>query len=260
LRCSGAAALSWARWDTNTLGTGRTTLVGRFYVNIATISNAEFEIFRVNNTNEQWSLRYDDSTDNFKLYAGATGTTLKVTGPSYDQNLGLWVRIDFKITNISTTVATWEWSVDGVAATTATGSTVSAGGAVVNVTLGDTVASGVTKNLDYDDVALSVTAADYPIGPGYGGVVLPTSLTLHSTGVFVQDATATVITTGDWARLDEIPISETSTFIRQTTGSNNVTTGVPIVGFTNTVNDSINGVRLVTAYGAAATGAAKELG
>jgi hypothetical protein len=116
--------------------------------------------------------------------------------------------------------------------------------------LGQNAATGVT--FDFDDVAVSHTEGDYPLGPGYSEAILPSSLAVNTGGTYVQDASGTAITTGDWARLDSVPIDETTDYIRQTAGNNTPSTN-PSLGFANANTDDINGVQAHVAYGAAAT-------
>lgn len=179
----------------------------------------------------------------------AAPTTVLATSSALTR--GTYYRIDFR-NNTSTSAHVYDVRIDGVSLYSGTGGG-SATAFVNALNFGCSVAQTAAHIFCFDDVAMSRTTGDFPLGDGYGGVVRPSSLTLHTVGVFVQDATATAITTGDWARLDDADLTSTTDYIRQTTGSSDLTNGHPTVGFSNTATDAINGVRAILAYNAAGT-------
>lgn len=95
----------------------------------------------------------------------ARGSGPTAQGPAYE--LGRWYRIDARFDSNGTS---WnvDWSVDGVAQTTVTRAT---GGSANTVNIGtgispDSASGSVHPSLLYDDLAISTTSGDYPIGHG----------------------------------------------------------------------------------------------
>ncbi len=248
---------------TSTVSTGLIS-VGRFYFRVASSPTPAggyipfLALYEPTGAQYITSFQYDTDTQTISVRRGV-GAANYVPGVAI--NLDQWYRIDFWVDCNVANAWKMKWQIDGVTqanpnADTANYSSVSpVPASQFQLRYGSYYGNALTCQIDIDDVAFSGTFADYPLGAGYSAAILPSSLTLHSTGVFVQDASATVITTGDWARLDDAPIGETTDYIRQTTGSAAPTTGHPQVGFSNTVTDVINGVRAISQYGAAATGA-----
>lgn len=110
----------------------------------------------------------------------------------------------------------------------------------------------VVATIDFDDLRIDDDAATFPLGAGYGGILTASTLTLASSpAVFVKDSGTTPIDTGDWLRLDDIPMSEGASFVRQTTGSSTQPGGSVTLGFSHTNTDTINAVTAVASYGAA---------
>lgn len=108
-----------------------------------------------------------------KIYA-AIGTTLGASGVTV--TTGQWYRIDFDF-NIQTAGNDFsDVKVDGTACGQATGTGLSAATSIC--TIG--VISTCTADLFIDDLILSNTAADYPIGAGYGHAFFPVADGTHN--------------------------------------------------------------------------------
>lgn len=139
----------------------------------------------------------------------ATGT--KVTGPSIAD--GLWHRVDFRY-NTSPATHTLDWAVDGANQTQATG----AGTASSNITTwgaGSNTAPNTNHKAEVDDIVLSQTTGDYPLGPHSVFAVVPDADGTHVAGTNVMerasDGTDIGVVTA-WDLLDDWP---------PTTGINN---------------------------------------
>jgi hypothetical protein len=108
-----------------------------------------------------------------KIYA-AVGTTLGATGISVTTNV--WYRIDFDF-NIQTAGDDFcDAQVNGVACGQATAAGLSA--SATHLSLGAN--SNVSANIFFDDVILSHTAADYPLGGGYVLSYIPNADGTHN--------------------------------------------------------------------------------
>lgn len=178
----------------------------------------------------------------------AAPTTVLATSAALTQ--GQVYRFDLR-NNVSTSAHTYDVQIDGTTLYSGTGGG-SASGNVNAITLGCSVAQSGQHTFCYDDLAVSRTTGDFPLGDGYGGVLRPSSLVVATTGTFTRETSATAIDSTDWARIDDTDITTTSDFIRQTAGSSNLTTGHPVVGFSHSNTDTINGVRAILAYAASA--------
>lgn len=216
--------------------------VVRFYMNIVTMptGSAPIEVLGTN------SMKIRLTTAGvLELRGGTSGGSAIDTGPTLSTDV--WYRVEVRV-DASGTTHTLAWSVDGTDEGTGLTITGQAATAQTFVKYGGGGGNPVTGQISIDDVAVSATSGDYPLGAGYGAILVPDELTLGS-GTYVRDASSTAIDTSDWARLDDIPMSETSSYIRNTGG----TSAPPKAGFTNTSPDTINGVRAIAAYSAAGT-------
>jgi hypothetical protein len=167
------------------------------------------------------------------------GGSSGVDGPNIVD--GDWHRLDFRISTNSTTY-TIEWSVDGATQTTSSlsGQTATA---MTTVRFGGVAAS--TATVWYDDVVLSHTSADHPIG---AHKVL--SLVPDADGTNSGAANFTLVGgSTNWEVLDEWP-ADTTTYIAQTTNSG---TSYREVEFADTTETTIWGVHGYLAYFAAGT-------
>lgn len=248
---SGSKGVGWAELEHTT----HQTNVGVYRVYFRFVGSVPDDgkvIFRARDLNRAYDIRiaYDSTSGCGEVWIGGVAQGVGSTVLS----AGTWYRLDVRWTATSAT-HTVDWQINGVAQTSR-----SAGGLTGtdprSVQLGHGLGGGsATYNVDFDDLAVSATSSDYPLGPGVGGLLLPSSLALHSVGTFVQSGTQNAITTGDWALVDEIPMDEITTYIRQTVGSSDLTNGHPTIGFSNTDGRPINGVQAIAAYAAESTSA-----
>lgn len=142
-----------------------------------------------------------------KIYA-AVGGTLGATGISVELNQ--WYRIDYDF-NVNTAGADFsDVKVNGVACGQATGTGVSIQAGVDQIG----VLAATTADLYIDDFVCSASAADYPIGPGYGAHFIPTADGVHNiagAADFKRGAAGTDIinsTTDAFQLIDKVPIPD----------------------------------------------------
>ncbi len=126
---------------------------------------------------------------------------------------GTWYVIDARMnTTANPNVA--DWAVNGIAQTQAS----YAGTSGNFMTLrwgGNTSADMFTVNLD--DILVDTNTANYPIGLGGIHRLAPDSVSaVANTSEFMQNDDSTAVTTSSWDRLDEVPLSTTSDFVKQT--------------------------------------------
>jgi hypothetical protein len=127
-------------------------------------------------------LRYRTATTDL---VPAVGVTNGATG--FTVTTGVWYICDIKCdTSANPRTCTAEIRVDGAAAATDLGAASSAVAAADLVTLrigNGASAETPTADIIYDDLAHSVTLADYPLGPGKVHGLVPTGDGLHNFGV-----------------------------------------------------------------------------
>jgi hypothetical protein len=174
------------------------------------------------------------------LIRAAIQGSATVDGPNIVD--GAWHQLDFRISTNSTTY-TIEWSVDGTAQTTSSLSGQTAA-AMTGIRFGSGTASH-TATCWYDDVILSYTSADYPIGAHKVRSSVPNADGTDSGGT---NFTLTGGTT-NWEVLNEWP-ADTTTYIGQTTASS---TSYREVQFADTTEGTIWGVHGYLAYFASGT-------
>lgn len=202
-RCNPTGSLGYAHVGTPNVTT-TTRCIGRFYVRFATLPNQDAVIASFGISVNGPLVRFQQSDS--KIYAGA-GTSNGATGVSV--TTGVWYRVDFDF-NINTTGNDLcDVQVDGVACGQATdaGLSVNADGVRLGI-----ITPATTADLFIDDIVLSVTGADYPIGAGKVEHFVPTADGTHNVAGaadFRRSATATDIlnsTTDAYQLIDDVPL------------------------------------------------------
>jgi len=136
-----------------------TRWIGRFYIWFSALPSANVALASTLNSSTGPLVFFKQSDS--KIYASIGGTT-GATGVSV--TTGQWYCVDFDF-NIQTAGSDFcDVQVDGVACGQATATGLSA--AQSAFTLGNAGVSTATMDVFYDDLVLSNTSADYPIGPG----------------------------------------------------------------------------------------------
>lgn len=188
-------------------------------------------------------------------YFGGTGAVSSVTASALALNT--WHVLDWYFNG---TTGTIQWQVNGVAQTDSTVTMTS--GNITNLLFGQTNSSGnfaAGQTLDLDDVIVSRTAADYPIGDGKVVAARPAVDGVHSVVAnqfFPGDTGGTAYTNGSttaWQMLDDDPWTtarSTTDNIRQAI----IGTANYIKVQTNLVaSEPVNGVRAYLAYSSPTT-------
>lgn len=204
LRVNAAAAVSQVLGPTLS---SSAFFVARFYIRFATLPNVNCVLFGVTSTNE-YGLVFKQSDS--KLYAGrgaAATVTFGATGATV--TTGVWYRIDLKI-DVSNNPRLVDVSVDGVAL--GQFSVGVASGTYTVPFAGATNNAAPTADVFFDDVIVSQTLADYPLGPGKVDTFTTTGDGAHNIaggGDFQRGNTAVDIlnaTTTAWQLVDDVPL------------------------------------------------------
>lgn len=192
-----------AYFDTEDIAVSSTWVI-RAYVYFASLPSVSCSILRPNiGSGPAVLFKASDS----KLYAGDVGGSLNFGATGVAVTTGQWYRIDFKSTSTTADV-----QVDGTAAGQHTGSF---GSGLATAQFGLAAASP-TADVYYDDILISHTAADYPLGAGLVKSYIPNADGTHNVAGandFERTLTGTDITnstTDAWTLIDERPLPTTA--------------------------------------------------
>lgn len=172
--------------------TGSLDNVGRLYIYFATLPDADCTL-----VNLVRSIRFKSSDSKLYTWDGSSfiGSGVSVT-------TGVWYRIEWKYDHTGTT---FDAQVDGVAL-----GQISAALSITFLNLG--VLTTCTADVFFDDVVISQTGADYPIGAGYVNHFVCTSDGTHNiagAGDFERTLTGVDIlnsTTTAYQLIDDVPL------------------------------------------------------
>lgn len=220
-----------------------TTMVGVLYFRIAAwpSGTAKIQLFRCYSSATAFTIYLDYPTRTLHGEIGSTsgGLTAAIS-------LDTWYRVDFKA--VCTASATLDIQLDGTAATQAT-STITAT-SFTDFRFGSI--SSVTIDIFYDDIEISVTSGDYPIGATAVEGLYASADGTHNAGTNVieaQDGTD-IGTTTAYNKVDSAPIGNTTTYIKQVAvGTGNYAEVV----FPDTAGSTIHGGRGLLCYTSSAT-------
>lgn len=180
------------------------------YVYFVTLPDALVDIFGCYGADGEFNAITFDDSDN-KLYAASASGGTPVAGPVV--TTGVWYRIDAKFVFNSTT-HTIDWKVDGAAQTQWSW----AGRTNENIIAYYQGVSGTcTTEFYLDDMAVSVTSGDFPIGPGSVYGISSTADGTHNAGTNVierQDGQDIGVVTA-YDLLNSVPIGNTTAYVRQ---------------------------------------------
>lgn len=225
------------------------TIVGRVYLNFSVLPNALARIINVTNTGSSSIIAYDPADG--KLYSYSSST--KGNACSTVLSTNTWYRIDFRVTYNGST-STIDFQVDGTAATQYSPSNSATAGSIIYFGLYN---NAVTSTIFLDDLVLSTTSADYPIGPGAVEVILPSSDGTHNGGTnTIEDNTGTDIVsptyTTAWDLINDVPMSTTTEYIQQASGGAG-NGNYAEVNFADTSNTTIHGAMAYMSYTSSGT-------
>jgi hypothetical protein len=240
LRIQTADPLDFAYVTKNT--TGVDLLVARLSIQLPTLppADADLALFNASTGGDLW-ITYKGSSQKLALRIG-TGTPVEMSGAF---SAATWYSFDIRY-YVGTNPRTAEWQVNGVAQTDVT-STETAAASVSSVQLG--ADSGTISDMYFDDVMISSTSADYPIGDVTITRLLPNGMGTSSGATNFENNDGTAIDANSYTRLDDVPINSTADYIAQLT---NAGTAHIELTFADTTETCIRGASGVVAYHGAA--------
>ena len=244
-----AAVMYWQRSHT-----GAQYQVGSLFIRFnGSLPSADIYFVYGTNSDGHMALFFRGSLDK-KLYAGKIGLGSPVAGPTIVADT--WYRIDYRF-YVGGTTHTTDWSVDGTAQTQysvsgRTATTISA------FRVG--VIAAATCDLFVDDIVVSITQGDYPIGDHSIEGLRPGSDGTHNNAANIMEDSAGNDIDGStvfaFDKLEEDPWVTTANadYVRQT---GNGTGNYCEVNFADTSQSAIIGVQAILQYASAATQANK---
>jgi hypothetical protein len=256
LELSGTAAAANLKWDANTLGSSKTAVVATVGVYFPTsLPSADLDLITVELSTGGFDIQviFQQSTGKIVAVDGANS----VVGPVVSANT--WYRIDLRV-DVSGANTIVDMAVDGTTYTQA--STSNTGTSIFSFALGRLGAQ--TGTVRYDDVVVSVTAADYPLGnhkvllvkPDTGGTTTEIG-TANATARFTSNGTldTTHNSANILAALSEVPptIGATASGVHQRTSGVGNAVGVPMTTYTLAAGESVSGLRVLIAGWAASS-------
>ena len=187
--------------------------VMRFSVLLSSLPSSDVELARTGpSSGTQLQLLYHSSTQKLALqFSGGASVESTNTVAA-----GQWYVIDMRIDQ---STATWaaSWRVNQVAQT---GRTVSgtAGTNVYSLWMGTTLANTFTA--DYDDVAITTSSGDYPLGDGKVLMLRPSGMGTSVGAGNLSNDDGSAIGAASYTRVDDIPMANSTDYIQQTVASN----------------------------------------
>lgn len=220
--------------------TATNEIILRFYVYLpSTLPSASVMLMHnVVSTGKAWNFRYNQTTGKFQMIWGGTTGAQDSTMTVAPDTL---YRVECKVV-VNAATRTCDWRIaegDGAAVVQTQSASTETAGTTSGLRLGG---SGTqTMTAIYDDVFLSVTAADYPIGVGSTEFRTTTADGTHNPGVnIIEDqAGADIGVVTAWDLLDDDPLSGTADYVRQFA---NEATKYAEVLFADTTRTNILGV------------------
>lgn len=171
---------------------------------------------------------------------------------------GVWYWVDFRFIH-SANPWTLDWRVNGVAQTQASEPLAAIGAANWQWFLEafpDTGSDVGATDVSFDDLAISHTSGDYPLGDGRGLAMVPNAEATHATEANFEVTTdsfgaATELNTitDGWNRIDDIPWTTSATdYLRQSTASTTAYAEFDLTDPSPAVSDGavVNGVTMLS--------------
>jgi hypothetical protein len=247
-------------WNTTTLGTGKTDLVvsRRFMFSTLPGTANDFTSIDVAASTDRAGFYYDPADQKVHAWINAVNVA-----SSFTIAVNTWYTLQFKF-SCSTNPNTLDWILNGVSQTQVSNGSVGAT-TIARYALGNR--GGSTGVVNFDDVAVSVTAADHPlpayqvrmVGVDTGGTTTEIG-TANATVRFTANGTldGTHSSAAILTALSEVPplLGATSSGVAQQTAGAGNAVEIPMATYTLTGGETIAGCRLYLAgWAASALGA-----
>jgi hypothetical protein len=224
-------------------------LVMRFSIQLAALPTADSDVFSVNfNGGNYLDLYYKQSVGKWALTFTGTGSIggTPVIGPTVAA--GTWYNFDLRILDANPRTA--EWQVDGTAYPTLSSSEAATAG-VIAWFFGHNIGGAPPDTTIYfDDMMASDRSSDYPLGDVKIAPLLPNGMGTHNTPANFQDNDSTAIDAASYQRVDDVPQTALTDYIKQVTAGAATYTELT---FQDTTETCIRGASIAAAVHSAST-------
>jgi hypothetical protein len=222
-------------------GTSSTIIVTRFAFRLASTPAATAGLFQITaDGGNNMVFRWEQSSGGIRVDVGSSSAT------SAPISAGTWYYADVRF-NAGANPRTVDWRLNGVAQTQV--SSAETASYIRQLRVGGYV-SGDAYTANYDDLIVSETSADYPIGDGKILASRPDGLGTHNTAGNYQNDDNSAIGASTAGRLDDTDLSSTSDYVKQITGSSSSYVALSLA---DTAESCVNLVRGIVSYRSSAS-------
>ena len=203
-------------------------LVLRFGIRLVSLpsSNEDDMVEFMPSTGHFLRFGYDQGTGHF-MFGYDTFTAQEATNITVAA--GTWYLIDLRA-DMTGATSTADWQVNGSAQAQATAG--QSATTFLNVFWGGNSKGSEQFNINFDDMMISTTAGDYPLGDGGSRALVPAGVTaINDSGGNLKNDDGTAVSGTSWQRLDENPPTSTLDYVKQVGGD---TSAYLALGFTQT--------------------------
>ncbi len=183
--------------------------VVRLYLRLATLPTSDVTGLFVMDASGGNDLRVGYDTSSQRLTIRFRNNA--VTQASSTVVAGAWYRLDVRV-SFNTNPRTADWQIDGAAQTSI--SSTENGSTLKTVRLGSTTSADVFV-ANYDDLYISTTLGDYPIGPGTVVGLRPDGMGASNNPASFREQDGSTIDASTYQRVNDAPMSSTSDYVRQ---------------------------------------------
>jgi hypothetical protein len=212
---SGNYSMKIVRPSTDTVGRSRTLTNGMVVLRLAFRFNAlpagDLQDFAGIWTNNGTQLQFGYVSSTQKMTLGFANSTKRTSSSTLAA--GTWYLLDVRA-NYSANPHTADWQLNAVAQTQATSA--SAAEVPVEVWLGPDGGENVPLTMWFDDIMISQTSANYPIGDGKILGLSPDGMGTSSDPSARLSTEAGAWSSTTWNKIDDVPMTATSDYVRQT--------------------------------------------
>ncbi len=201
------------------------TLVAHLAVRMGVLPTGDSAVFSIGpGTTSGWAhpalfLYYKVSSGKWALGLGSNSITV-FQESAVTAVVGTWYSFDIRFPVTASNVRTGDWYIDNAAQPSVTATDGAGGsGSAPRVAFGQNAFLGAAYTAYYDDVFLSTTSANFPIGDINISTIKPDAMGTHNTpGNFQQDDNSAVSATS-YQKIVETPMNSTTDFLKQVTAS-----------------------------------------
>jgi Tfp pilus assembly protein PilX len=198
-------------------------------------------------------LYYKPSTGKWAVGLGNSSITLSQES-NVNVALDTWYTFDLRMQVLGTNTRMVEWYIDGVAQPTLSVVDAAASPVGPRIAFGQYVLTspnyGSAYTAYFDDVVISTTSGDFPLGPLNVAPKLPNEMgTGGGAATSFQNNDNSAINATSWQRIDEQPMTALADYLKQVAGSSDYVQ----VRFQDTTETCIRGASMVTALHSAGT-------